>query len=203
MIVGMLRRRFHPLKSGRNTAQRTAAQQCRSRFHPLKSGRNVCRRCWKIWHRLVSIPSSRVGTSLTFCRKRAVFAVSIPSSRVGTALDGGEVAGTVKFPSPQVGSELKTLSRIFAYDPPFPSPQVGSERKSPVADGGVAVSFHPLKSGRNPGVYEYRLITPGFHPLKSGRNQTFALFPALFAIVSIPSSRVGTFTLRSSESLQQ
>ncbi len=139
-------------------------------FHPLKSGRDQVKTCTRARTDLVSIPSSRVGTRALPRRFLQNCRVSIPSSRVGTGLVWWSVFFILLFPSPQVGSgHVAYRHRAAAGE--FPSPQVGSGPVEEVVVGGVTISFHPLKSGRD--------------PPRSDRLRPF--LP-----VSIPSSRVGT-----------
>ncbi len=145
-------------------------RQLRIRFHPLKSGRNYNFRVLPLLSENVSIPSSRVGTSIRSLIR----------------------ANPREFPSPQVGSEQYGRKHPSNASRLFPSPQVGSEPIGPSMNGGGVMSFHPLKSGRNgddrpllsfePHVsipssrvgtttrLSRALIPFGFHPLKSGRN---------------------------------
>ncbi len=82
----------------------------------------------RLVHDLVSIPSSRVGTSPIAPLFANEQNVSIPSSRVGTGETKRWGKGKILFPSPQVGSEQLMAKSVATFQP----------------------SFHPLKSGRNP-----------------------------------------------------
>ncbi len=142
----------------------------------------------------VSIPSSRVGT-FTQLFTKLFTKVSIPSSRVGTrsgddhALRGsrfhplksgrntlcvqvGVPVLLVSIPSSRVGTPPAPHQPWRRN--PFPSPQVGSEPQHALFCLNRSRCFHPLKSGRNPYCHSCRL---------GG------------SLVSIPSSRVGTFRL--------
>ncbi len=183
---------FHPLKSGRDTATiATSANSPRS-FHPLKSGRDCRKPATKPTAIVVSIPSSRVGTTTSsshrvdrFCfhplksgrdltplrRGRRQWKVSIPSSRVGTPV--GSVAGMAAgvFPSPQVGSGLLRRRRCSQISCTFPSPQVGSGHAELVRArrAWLDVSIPSSRVGTKPRVPSCGGYG-GFHPLKSGRD---------------------------------
>ncbi len=143
----------------------------------------------------VSIPSSRVGTTLLgspFLRMGA-----FPSPQVGSGLEcaHGSRSGSggfhplksgrdilschvhagrgLMFPSPQVGSGPHCPLWLVLAPPKFPSPQVGSGQLLDKQALTWQRGFHPLKSGR-----DSRQLQPAsgygscFHPLKSGRDRS-------------------------------
>ncbi len=99
-----------------------------------------------------------------------------------------------RFPSPQVGSELRCPPNITFHIARFPSPQVGSERGTEDINTADYKWFPSPQVGseRNLVAREKEAIS-SFHPLKSGRNRRKRLNFGKSSEVSIPSSRVGTY----------
>ncbi len=96
--------------------------------------------------------------------------VSIPSSRVGTSSLTSPIGHSLMFPSPQVGS-----GQIFRN---IHTPNIGG--------------FHPLKSGRD-GEPPFFTLCKTEVSIPSSRVGTYSKGRAsCFRFVSIPSSRVGT-----------
>ncbi len=96
-------------------------------FHPLKSGRNF----WIIppsyAHFPVSIPSSRVGTSVYDKDHEKVLQVSIPSSRVGTHSDISILTLIlVSIPSSRVGTTSTGEGSLAKSNVSIPSSRVGT-----------------------------------------------------------------------------
>ncbi len=188
---------FHPLKSGRNqqtpdtlncvgqvsipsSRVGTGANRRHARHCIVFPSPQVGSELHETQHAVprgehhVSIPSSRVGTTFSTAGRYFSSNVSIPSSRVGTITPSPTITPPFVFPSPQVGSELKTISLLTPLNPRFHPLKSGRNRTYPRRRRQQLPCFHPLKSGRN------RLIDiiaakieQSFHPLKSGRNLSF------------------------------
>ncbi len=164
---------FHPLKSGRDLRRVEVIARALHGFHPLKSGRDG--------HQAYLVLSSDPGfhplksgrDNTVVLKVNANINVSIPSSRVGTVQISEIVAELQRFHPLKSGRDLMT-----------------AERPSRIARG-----FHPLKSGRDlVKGFVKGFVKSCFHPLKSGRDRGVCSFHLIcVCLVSIPSSRVGTF----------
>ncbi len=103
----------------------------------------------------------------------------------------------LKFPSPQVGSELERLMLLHPKQSvSIPSSRVGTLRILQQTQIHNKVSIPSSRVGT---LLEFPTVpeTEYFHPLKSGRNQPWDAASSAILQISIPSSRVGTFLRKS------
>ncbi len=99
----------------------------------------------------------------------------------------------VSIPSSRVGTKVVSPATLKALS--FHPLKSGRNTRCVGVAGARYEGFHPLKSGRNLMSFDFPPERQrSFHPLKSGRNSPALRAAGTREMVSIPSSRVGTLS---------
>ena len=145
-------------------------------FHPLKAGRRLTDEPRIQWLKDVSIPSRRVG-DLNLVTRTPSRLCSFHPLKAGRRRRyyGRHGGASLRFPSPQGGSETNSLSVTIAPSKKvsIPSRRVGDLFYSVFAGKQTPVSIPSRRVGDLGIRFFMGIARRGFHPLKAGRRPRF------------------------------